>query len=338
MGEAAGATAHSPGPGGLLDRFGAAPAAASFGVVGGVFALYLASAVVFGGVAEIRDPAGFFGMQPVVYINAVLCAVLVHSWWALLREPGRLRSEAVEIGAVLDGGDELVARLGAARISWRGIAAGAGVGLALPLLGMYLNPEYLPPFHLAWNLIFQVALFGTMGQLSANTQGTMGELSQLARMHARVDLLDPSRLQVFARQGLRYAFYWFLGSSIALLLVLQSRVPWLPVPVILITVALGVWAMMSATRGVQARVAEVKRRELVRVRAEIARSREALGREDGNGAELPALLAWEARVVSVPEWPFDTSTLLRFGLLILVPVGSWLGGALVERLLNAALD
>jgi len=44
-------------------------------------------------------------------------------------------------------------------------------------------------------------------------------------------------------------------------------------------------------------------------------------------AELPALLAYEARIDDVREWPFDTSNLLRFALFLLIPLASWLGGA-----------
>ena len=55
-------------------------------------------------------------------------------------------------------------------------------------------------------------------------------------------------------------------------------------------------------------------------------------------ARLPPLLAYEARVTSVREWPFDTATLARFLVFLLVPLGSWLGGALVERLVDTLLD
>jgi hypothetical protein len=40
----------------------------------------------------------------------------------------------------------------------------------------------------------------------------------------------------------------------------------------------------------------------------------------------------------VREWPFDAPTLTRFFLYVAIPLGSWVGGALVERLLGAALD
>ena len=65
--------------------------------------------------------------------------------------------------------------------------------------------------------------------------------------------------------------------------------------------------------------------------------------EGGTGApgaatRLPALLAVEARVVSIGELAFDTNTVLRFALYLTLGIGSWVGGALIERLLGAALD
>jgi hypothetical protein len=53
---------------------------------------------------------------------------------------------------------------------------------------------------------------------------------------------------------------------------------------------------------------------------------------------LPGLLAMEARIEGVNTWPFDISTFLRFSALGLLAVGSWLGGAVIERLLGLAVD
>ena len=55
-------------------------------------------------------------------------------------------------------------------------------------------------------------------------------------------------------------------------------------------------------------------------------------------AVLPGLLAYETRIESVREWPYDVPTLLRFALLTVIAISSWLGGALVERALSAVLD
>ena len=55
-------------------------------------------------------------------------------------------------------------------------------------------------------------------------------------------------------------------------------------------------------------------------------------------ARLPALFAAEARVDSVGALAFDANTVLRFALYVTLGVGSWVGGALIERLLGAAFD
>ncbi len=44
------------------------------------------------------------------------------------------------------------------------------------------------------------------------------------------------------------------------------------------------------------------------------------------------------RVVSVGELAFDTNTVVRFAFYATLGVGPWVGGALIERLLGAALD
>jgi len=43
-------------------------------------------------------------------------------------------------------------------------------------------------------------------------------------------------------------------------------------------------------------------------------------------------------VTSIRESPFDVSIAARSALLIVLGAGSWLGGAVVERLLGLALD
>ena len=53
------------------------------------------------------------------------------------------------------------------------------------------------------------------------------------------------------------------------------------------------------------------------------------------GAE--GLAELEQRIASGSEWPFSGSTVLRFGLYTALGLGSWLGAAFVERLLESAL-
>lgn len=53
--------------------------------------------------------------------------------------------------------------------------------------------------------------------------------------------------------------------------------------------------------------------------------------------ELANLLTLRSHLEEVREWPFDTSVIVRFAVYLVIPLGSWAGAALVERLVNAFL-
>jgi hypothetical protein len=96
--------------------------------------------------------------------------------------------------------------------------------------------------------------------------------------------------------------------------------------------------MWTALRGIHERIREAKAAALSRCREHMHAALTELAA--GRSAEPPLseLVAWEARIDSVREWPFDTGALTRIGLYGLIPVLSWSGGALVERLIDALLD
>ena len=99
------------------------------------------------------------------------------------------------------------------------------------------------------------------------------------------------------------------------------------------------WFLVLPVRGVQHRIHRAKLAALANLDSELRRARDAaLGGEERTGGPLADLLAYRSYIESVREWPFDTSTFARFGLYLLIPVGSWIGGAFVERLVSALLD
>ena len=102
---------------------------------------------------------------------------------------------------------------------------------------------------------------------------------------------------------------------------------------------MGGLSLLLPLRGAREQVRRAKQAELDWVRERMRRARDRLHRGGEGGAEgLEELVAWESRVASVSEWPIDASTYSRFGLYLLIPLGSWAGGALVERALDALLD
>jgi len=167
-----------------------------------------------------------------------------------------------------------------------------------------------------------------------------GRLSALAGAIRHVDLLEQDALAPFTRQGLTYALLVIGVTSVyALFLVDLAYLPLLGL-IVVPTVVVAAVALLLPLRGIRARIVAAKHVELAWCREQMRARRAGLAEGDpaDDGAGLAELVAWEARIEAVREWPIDMSTFTRFALLLLLPVGSWAGGALVERAIDALLD
>jgi hypothetical protein len=219
-----------------------------------------------------------------------------------------------------------------------GVAAllGAAAGVAVDVIGgrrSDVDPA-LWPGHVAWVHLLNPLLFSLMGALVALSSARAVVYQQIGR-RVRVQIGEIGPLAPFVRAGLRSALLWFLGTSLASLLLVDTDSPMLVISILVVTTAIAVASLLAPSRGVHERLRKAKQQELGWLRGEIARASAALRAGDAQGAaQLPALLAWESRVAAAPEWPFDTATWLRFALFLLVPLGSWLGGALAERIVE----
>ncbi len=89
-----------------------------------------------------------------------------------------------------------------------------------------------------------------------------------------------------------------------------------------------VWPIHIALR-------KFKRAELARVQEEIDSRRQDQPQSSWHSHEAVApLLTYRREIASVPEWPFDLSIMVRFGLyLVIVPL-TWIGAALIENLVE----
>ena len=143
----------------------------------------------------------------------------------------------------------------------------------------------------------------------------------------------------FARHGLTASLLWLLLISIIALNVVD--VAWFTATAT-VSIFAGITVLIWPVRGVRARIREAKQRELARVDGALGGDPRALsGSPIAGRSDRPTvadLLAWRAHVDGVREWPFDTLTIVRFALYLGIPLGSWLGGAVVERLLEVALE
>jgi hypothetical protein len=162
--------------------------------------------------------------------------------------------------------------------------------------------------------------------------------SQIGRDRVTIDLLDLDSVAPLIRYGLRQALVPIGAFSLLALMFYDSEAApnliWLLLACSASFLLLAAAVLLIPVRGVHDAIAREKRLELLRTNDQIRRARA------GDG-ELPSLADWiayRALIESVREWPIDAPTLRRFALYLAIPLASWFGGALVERMVDVLLD
>lgn len=326
-----------------------APAWAGAGIALGLLALFIAVAWASGGLATVR--AGQSGLWEYREIRMALLVAFLAGYLPTARRyvalgAARNLADLLPLVGSAEGNGEAFAQrflrldAGATRL------AGALGLLIVPITalaidrdpGLYLRPGYWGP-EVAFAWVVGAFVGWSFGRFVYDTLAYAGRFSHLAGEIERIDLFAPGELAPFARQGLRSALLWLILLSSFSLNALDLA--WFAATTAL-ALAGGIAALILPVRGVHLRLRATKRTELGRVHAAIRGDSTPLARSPiaarAESLGLADLLAYRQFVESVREWPFDSPTLLRFALYLAIPLGSWLGGALVERLLGAALD
>jgi hypothetical protein len=171
--------------------------------------------------------------------------------------------------------------------------------------------------------------------------------SRIGERQVSIDLLDLAPLSPLTRHGLRIVLLLVIitGTTVIPALV-GADLSGSEVTFFLLSnlwnLPLAVAAFLLPVRGLRRHIRARKAEELARVREDIRIDHNLVAQRGSDSAEasarLPGQLAYMNQIESVREWPFDAPTLTRFFLYVAIPLGSWVGGALVERLLGAALD
>ena len=94
-------------------------------------------------------------------------------------------------------------------------------------------------------------------------------------------------------------------------------------------------ALIFPTWGIHQKLKTLKAEELKQIRIAIESRRNLVSRSIDDAQQLRADLALERRLVEVSEWPFDAGSYGRVALYVTLGLGSWVGAALVERLLDS---
>jgi hypothetical protein len=222
--------------------------------------------------------------------------------------------------------------------------SGVPIGIAI----VYLDPSVTmsaeaslsdPAF--AWGLV-RVAIFvGLVVHLiDADVRATRG-YAAMSRDLLIVDLLDVRSLAPLARRGQRSVLTWVVFSSIFSLYWLGDSAARSNVYLLVLAVGLATAAYFVPLFGIRKNIRTAKHAELDRLREEIRSEREVTGAVAAAGAEqsprLANLVGYYQLIESTREWPIDATNLVRLALYLALGLGSWLGGALVERGLDGLL-
>jgi hypothetical protein len=163
---------------------------------------------------------------------------------------------------------------------------------------------------------------------------------------SNIHLFDHRALRPFSRVGLRTALFYSAIFATTLIAHTDWSSGWIPTYavwlVFILWTPIGLALALLPMLGVHRRIRAEKSDELERIRAAMdgipnafeASSMAALATE----LRGIALLDYREKVEAVREWPFDASGLRQLTLYLLIPPLGWLGGALVERVLDRALQ
>ncbi len=184
----------------------------------------------------------------------------------------------------------------------------------------------------AWNL----------GTLLASVHAHARHFSGLARESNSFHLLRLQSFRPFARYGLGCVLLWSIALALWALNLIDRGFAASVALIAVVAAAGAAVALWLPLRGVRSRIRSEKELELRRIDQALAGDAGAMAnsavRSWPSPLGLADLLAYRSFVEGLREWPLDAPTLTRFTLYVGIPIGSWLGGALVERAVDALLS
>ena len=169
------------------------------------------------------------------------------------------------------------------------------------------------------------------------------EMTRAGSRHSRailrnglvVDLLRIERLYPFGHSAARTATVWFVVSASTLLLLVGTDLGLAMIALSLASAAIGGWVFFGTLGEIRRAIRAAKAVELEQVRHQITELKAHLHADAAAPAKLQSLLAYEARIDTVHEWPFDQTTFARMAASSLVLTVPWFGqafaGAVVAR-------
>jgi hypothetical protein len=256
--------------------------------------------------------------------SLLITTVLGMQRFARVRERADLMAHAAVLkGGIADAREVTSLTPGSAMLG-RATVTGVIVGILLCLTIVRPTPGLQTAATYAWFCVITVLIAVLFARGVALTRGASRDTRRNIENKLIVDLLRVDRLSVVGRSAARVALIWFVISAVICLFFIGGGIDPFTIGLLIGCAAMGIWIFVATMETVRRKIRIAKAAELERVRSEIDVAR------NDPGDHLQGLLAYEARIAEVREWPFDQTTLVRVvgsAFILTVP---WFGQAIVQ--------
>ena len=339
----------------VASSHGLTPVSVGLAVGGSLLVLFLGLEWALGRLALIGDPhtsAHFYEDFRIAVIVILFASYTPAAHLSTLRMARRVTEELRPVLSCSDA--EFDALLQAVervdpkryrRACWIGLAMGVSIFFVTDLTWNAFDLRTTPPEAIVHRIL--VPIVGWMaGGSTYSALVVARRFSSMGRELVRVDLLDPGPLQPFARVGLQLALtsvgFISIGSLLLGDLDAAPALAEILAALLVFSIVLALAGLVLPATGIHGRIRLEKQREIRRCQERLRElvSGWETAREGGtvSGPGVADLVAYRSTIEAVPEWPFNTPALTRFLLYLAIPVGSWIAGAIVERLVDSALS
>ncbi len=315
--------------------------------------LFLALSYLFGGLGLLISDEADLGLRQDVRIGVVLCLVVAYLPAAWVSAVQAVRGAVADLEPVLHRPPPERARflVRVGRYDRRtlrvaglvGIATAIGIQIVIDWEGEFTLVVVGLPFEAYWHRAATLTIGWMLGRAVHATVVEARRFSWIGRELLEIDLLDPGPRRVLVSRSLQAALLTIGALSLFSLMFYDvdaaPKLGWSLGVLALGSLTVGGVALWLPLRGLRDAIVRAKRRELDWCNEALRRARRALADQEpsAEGRSLADLVAYRNLVESVREWPLDAPALRRFGLYLVIPLASWLGGALVERAVDALI-
>lgn len=187
-----------------------------------------------------------------------------------------------------------------------------------------------------WNHILGLFVGWWFAWFSIAVSDSTTYISKLTARIDSVDLLDQSPWSPLVKHGLLMALLTIGAVSISSLFLIDPK-EWAGVIVVFgVCLPLAMVTFLLPVRGVHQRLSESKKLEIEWTRKRIRKSRSLLNNSapDVLPGQMADLTAYLKLIEGVSVWPFQTPTVVRLLLYLLMPIATWIGNQIIETALE----